>query len=588
MAPRIDAISTPGEDIRPTEGAVMTVADQDLVGRFRKLELPRSGAIQCTAEPPNVNNNSLPNHGNRAVNMISFDEEYDLEGTIMPVGNTEAFFVTSPTAPIITVQLKAPITVQTYQPRSVVTTVVAKKHDYDSRVVPWDYQLKGKAKMMETAVAHGMTRSGRCYVPEDLNRGSSGKEHNQRRNITNTEAAEFWKKIQTKDYSIEERLKKTPAQISIISLLMSSEAYRDALVKVLSGVSISNEMTSETLATTIGRMVEANKISFHDDELPPEGTEHHKALHITVRCGDKFVSRVLIYGGSGCNICPLNTLRSLKMNTREMKEIRMKVRAFDGTQRGVIGEICLHLQIGPMEFPILFQVMDISSTYNLLLGRPWVHMAVAVPSTLHQCLKFEWGLEQIVVQGELGHPVYSERSILIIEEMGELDGATFHAVEIMQEVRIDEMAGSNEMKMSSAAKMVASEMLKYGYQPKFGLGPKSNGIIEPIQLKQQKGTFGLGHDPTFGETSGTKGIFVPEKIPVQGQMIVPEVDEDIIEGMENLFVTMNEEYYGETEADAETPTIRDAEPGEILQNWTVSILGSSGVLVVWNCSLFSK
>ncbi|XP_060192679.1 uncharacterized protein LOC132622154 [Lycium barbarum] len=502
--------------------------------------------------------------------MISSNEEYDMEGTIVPVGNIEVFVVTSPTAPIITVQLRAPIVVQTYQPRSVVTTVVAKKHDYVSRAVPWDYQSKGKAKMMETAISHRMTRSGRCYVPEDLNRGSSGKEQHQRRNITDAESAEFWKKMQAKDYLVEEQLKKTPAKISIMSLLMSSEAHRDALVKVLSGVSISNETTSETLAITIGQMVEANKISFRNDKLPPEGTEHNKALHITVRCGDKFVSRVLIDGGSGCNICPLNTLKSLKINTGEMKEIRMKVRAFDGTQRGVIGEICLHLQIGPVEFPVIFQVMDISSTYNLLLGRPWVHMAGVVPSTLHQGLKFEWGLEQIIVQGELGHPVYSERSIPVIEEMGELDGATFHAVEIMQAVKIDEMPGSNEMKMSSAEKMVASEMLKYGYQPKSGLGPKFDGIIEPIQLKQQKGTFGLGYDPMFRENSGTKGIFVPEQVAVQGQMIVPEVDEDIIEGMENLFVTMIEEYYGETEADAETPTIRDAEPGEILQNWTVS------------------
>ncbi|XP_060175920.1 uncharacterized protein LOC132606438 [Lycium barbarum] len=41
MAPRIDATPTPGDDIRPMEGAVMTTSDQDLVGRFRKLEPPR-------------------------------------------------------------------------------------------------------------------------------------------------------------------------------------------------------------------------------------------------------------------------------------------------------------------------------------------------------------------------------------------------------------------------------------------------------------------------------------------------------------------------------------------------------------------
>ena len=32
--------------------------------------------------------------------------------------------------------------------------------------------------------------------------------------------------------------------------------------------------------------------------------------------------------------------------------------------------------------------MDISPSYNCLLGRPWIHIAGAVPSTLHQNIKF--------------------------------------------------------------------------------------------------------------------------------------------------------------------------------------------------------
>ena len=32
--------------------------------------------------------------------------------------------------------------------------------------------------------------------------------------------------------------------------------------------------------------------------------------------------------------------------------------------------------------------MDISPSYNFLLGRPWIHIAGAVPSTLHQKIKF--------------------------------------------------------------------------------------------------------------------------------------------------------------------------------------------------------
>ena len=32
--------------------------------------------------------------------------------------------------------------------------------------------------------------------------------------------------------------------------------------------------------------------------------------------------------------------------------------------------------------------MDISPSYNCLLGRPWIHIVGAVPSTLHQKIKF--------------------------------------------------------------------------------------------------------------------------------------------------------------------------------------------------------
>nr|XP_009624211.1 uncharacterized protein LOC104115320 [Nicotiana tomentosiformis] len=51
----------------------------------------------------------------------------------------------------------------------------------------------GKAKMTDSAAAHGMTRSGRCYTPKDVNRGNPGREQIPRRNITDPEAAEFWK-----------------------------------------------------------------------------------------------------------------------------------------------------------------------------------------------------------------------------------------------------------------------------------------------------------------------------------------------------------------------------------------------------------
>ena len=52
------------------------------------------------------------------------------------------------------------------------------------------------------------------------------------------------------------------------------------------------------------------------------------------------------------------------------------------------GEIEIEIQIGPYTFTIEFQVMDISPSYNCLLGRPWIHIVGVVPSTLHQKIKF--------------------------------------------------------------------------------------------------------------------------------------------------------------------------------------------------------
>lgn len=76
--------------------------------------------------------------------------------------------------------------------------------------------------------------------------------------------------------------------------------------------------------------------------------------------------------------------------------------------------------------------MDVSFNYNLLLGRPWVHMIGEVRSTLHQCVKFEWGHTEVTIHGELTPPIPFANSI---PTSGELERATFHTSEIMQAIK---------------------------------------------------------------------------------------------------------------------------------------------------------
>lgn len=95
--------------------------------------------------------------------------------------------------------------------------------------------------MIDNAVAQGMTRSGRFYAPENINERVLSEEQNPKKNVIDSEAVEFYMKMQFKDYSIKEQLKKTSFHILIWSLLMSYEYYRNSLMEGLSRVIIQRD-----------------------------------------------------------------------------------------------------------------------------------------------------------------------------------------------------------------------------------------------------------------------------------------------------------------------------------------------------------
>ena len=81
------------------------------------------------------------------------------------------------------------------------------------------------------------------------------------------------------------------------------------------------------------------------------------------------VPNVLIDNGASINVCPLKTFKALGIDESSLEECPVTVRAYNNTKRAVLGTIELELLIGPVEFPVTFQVVDIPSSFNLLLGR---------------------------------------------------------------------------------------------------------------------------------------------------------------------------------------------------------------------------
>jgi len=67
-----------------------------------------------------------------------------------------------------------------------------------------------------------------------------------------------------------------------------------------------------------------SSISFYDDEIV-ETTRRQNTLHITLKCFEYVVSKVLIDGASALNVLPVSTLEQLPVDLTKVKSSEMIV-----------------------------------------------------------------------------------------------------------------------------------------------------------------------------------------------------------------------------------------------------------------------
>ncbi|XP_031391489.1 uncharacterized protein LOC116203736 [Punica granatum] len=142
----------------------------------------------------------------------------------------------------------------------------------------------------------------------------------------------------------------------------------------------------------------------------------------------------MIDNGSALNVCSVSTLKQMNVDLNRICLSKIAVRAFDGSRREVNGEIDLLIDVGPCSFSVTFQVLDIPNAFSLLLERPWIHSAGAVPSSLHQRLKFIVGERLITVKGEEDYAIYKETVVPYIS-IGDNENLPFHSFETISVVR---------------------------------------------------------------------------------------------------------------------------------------------------------
>ncbi|XP_070010976.1 uncharacterized protein [Nicotiana sylvestris] len=355
--------------------------------------------IVQSPDTPNINQNPLTAHEEtHMIEIVHKDREPKKSSkSVMMIRASESNLVKAPdstkTKPLTiegatekpsSLNLKPPVLavkgLSKYVGGAPITPIIIKPATQllvvDAKTIPWNYKqvivtYKGKEIEEEFNETRGLARSRRCFTPEELRKAKPFKDSQMpvKKSVTEEEAEEFLKKMKVQDYSIVEQLRKTPAQISLLSLLIHLDEHRRVLMKILNEAHIPNKIAVNHLEKIAGKIFKANRITFSDDELPMEGTEHNRALYLTVKCEDSVVSRVLVDNGSSVNICLLSTLQKLKIGTERIHLNSVCVRGFDGGGKYSVGDIMLKLSIGP-EFTMEFQVLDVAVSYNLLLGRP--------------------------------------------------------------------------------------------------------------------------------------------------------------------------------------------------------------------------
>ncbi|XP_070035553.1 uncharacterized protein LOC142175791 [Nicotiana tabacum] len=115
--------------------------------------------------------------------------------------------------------------------------------------------------------------------------------------------------------------------------------------------------------------------------------QRHHDYQNTTSASTHQVKRVLIDLGSSTNIVRSRVVEQHDLQDQIVPAARV-LNGFNMASKTTKGEIILPVNIAGTIQETKFHVIEGDVKYNALFGRPWIHNMRAVPSTLHQMLKF--------------------------------------------------------------------------------------------------------------------------------------------------------------------------------------------------------
>ncbi|XP_050918894.1 uncharacterized protein LOC127136374 [Lathyrus oleraceus] len=278
--------------------------------------LVKSGILSFKDVNPNVQVNPLPQHSLASVNMDQMDQGY-----IVPYQardyNQVNMVNSDNEVNVIVPQFNDSEPIQiTYDSRKTsVTPLVINLPGpvpYQSdKVVSYKYNAtmtdNGKdvplPSIVNVADVSKVTRSGRIFAKrtEDVAAGKQAHVEipfepvGQSNNMNpKSDDDEVLKLIRKSEYNVVEQLLHTPSKIFVLSLLMNSEAHREALQKVLEQAYVDHDVTVGQFDGIVVNITAYNNLSFSNEDLPEEGRNPNMALNISINCMNDSLSSVLV------------------------------------------------------------------------------------------------------------------------------------------------------------------------------------------------------------------------------------------------------------------------------------------------------
>ena len=84
----------------------------------------------------------------------------------------------------------------------------------------------------------------------------------------------------------------------------------------------------------------------------------------------------------------LPVFRQMNIPFNKLSSISKILSGFNGATTVTMGDIVLPVKAGPVVQQVLFSIVDDLGPYNVIVGRTWLHVMKAVPSTYHKMISY--------------------------------------------------------------------------------------------------------------------------------------------------------------------------------------------------------